>query len=68
MKGRYLDWIVPCDGEWRILNRVVVFDWVEKIALPPGTEAERFGNKTPIGAPYPNYPVYMVFWTDFPCC
>lgn len=61
MKGRYLDWCVQRDGEWRILNRVVVFDWVENMPLPPGTEAERFGNKTPIGARYPNDPVYTVF-------
>jgi hypothetical protein len=61
MKGRYLDWFVRRDDEWRILNRVVVFDWVENMPLPPGTEAERFGNKTPIGAPCPNDPVYTVF-------
>ena len=31
MKGRYLDWFVKRDGEWRVLNRTVVFDWVEEM-------------------------------------
>jgi len=61
MKGRYLDWFVERDGEWRILNRVVVFDWVEDMPLPEGTEAERFGKLTPIGASHPTDPLYTVF-------
>ncbi len=66
MKGRYLDWFVARDGEWRILNRVVVFDWTEEMPLPEGTEAERFGSRTPIGASYPNDPLYHVFKTKTP--
>ncbi|MEP3889190.1 MAG: nuclear transport factor 2 family protein [Hellea sp.] len=58
MKGRYLDWFVKRDDEWRILNRVVVFDWVEQMPLPKGTEAERLGSKTPIGKSFPDDPVY----------
>jgi len=46
--------------EWRILNRVVVFDWTEEMPLPPGTEAERFGTRTPIGSAYPGDPVYAL--------
>lgn len=61
MKGRYLDWFVKRGDEWRILNRVVVFDWTEEMPLPPGTEAERFSARTPIGATYPEDPVYKVF-------
>jgi hypothetical protein len=66
MKGRYLDWFVQRDGEWRVLNRVVVFDWTEEMPLPKGTEAERFGPRTPIGSSYPNDPVYQVFKDKIP--
>lgn len=61
MKGRYLDWFVQRGSEWRILNRTVVFDWVEQMPLHPGTEAERFGDRTPIGRPFPEDPVYSLF-------
>lgn len=58
MKGRYVDWFVKRDDEWRILNRVVVFDWVVTASPPAGSETERFGRLTPIGANFPNDPVY----------
>ncbi|MEL7540698.1 MAG: nuclear transport factor 2 family protein [Pseudomonadota bacterium] len=58
MKGRYLDWFVARDGEWRILNRVVVFDWVEQGPAPSQSEATRFGALTPIGSNHPTDPIY----------
>lgn len=61
MKGRYLDWFVKRGEEWRVLNRVVVFDWTEEMPLPAGTEPERFGTRTPIGGLHPDDPVYKVF-------
>ncbi|MEO1660986.1 MAG: hypothetical protein AAFR51_08360 [Pseudomonadota bacterium] len=36
----------------------MVFDWVEEMPLPGGTEAERFGPRTPIGGLYPDDLVY----------
>lgn len=60
MKGRYIDWFVERDGEWRILNRTVVFDWVVETSPPDGSEAERFGALTPIGANHPHDPLYTV--------
>lgn len=60
MKGRYLDWFVKRGDEWRILNRVVVFDWVENLAVPQESEEIRFGDKTPIGKPFPDDPVYKL--------
>lgn len=60
MKGRYIDRFVERDGEWRILNRNVVFDWVEEMPLPKGSEAERFGSKTPIGGLYPMDLIYTL--------
>ena len=59
MKGRYLDWFVERDGEWRVLHRLVVFDWVEELPLPTAPESERFGARQPIGGRYPDDPVYM---------
>lgn len=60
MKGRYVDWFVERGNEWRIQNRVVVFDWVEDMPLPEGSEAERFGSKTPIGRSFPDDPIYKI--------
>ena len=58
MKGRYLDWFVARRGEWRILNRVVVFDWVEQRPAPDASETARFGALTPIGSNHPTDPLY----------
>lgn len=58
MKGRYLDWFVEREGEWRILNRLVVFDWVEELPVHSESEAERFGSRKPIGSPHPTDPLY----------
>lgn len=60
MKGRYLDWFVERDGEWRVLRRQVVFDWVEELPLPTASEAERFGLRQPIGSRWPDDPVYSI--------
>lgn len=32
----------------------MVFDWAEEMPLPGGTEAERFGPRTPFGGLYPD--------------
>ncbi|MEG3123645.1 nuclear transport factor 2 family protein [Sphingomonas sp. GB1N7] len=58
MKGRYLDRFTKRGDEWRVQSRVVVFDWAELMPLPPGTEAERFGGRTPIGGRFPDDPLY----------
>ena len=60
LKGRYLDWFEKRGDEWRVLNRTVVFDWVEEMPLPAGSEAERFGRRTPIGGKAPDDPVYRL--------
>ena len=58
LKGRYLDRFEKRGDEWRVQQRLVVFDWAEQSPLPPGTEAERFGSRTPIGGRFPNDPIY----------
>ncbi|HOA49232.1 MAG TPA: nuclear transport factor 2 family protein [Novosphingobium sp.] len=61
MRGRYLDWFVERGGEWRVLNRLVVFDFVAELPIPEGSEAERFGTRQPIGSRWPDDPVYSFF-------
>lgn len=58
MAGRYVDWFEKRDGEWRVLDRTVVFDWIEESPPPTGSEAERFGQRQPIGRRWPDDPVY----------
>lgn len=58
LAGRYCDVFEKRQGEWRVLERTVVFDWVEPQAVPGESEAERFGPRTPIGSSYPDDPVY----------
>ena len=58
LKGRYLDWFAKRAGEWRVLDRMVVFDWVEEMPLPAGSESDRFGRRLPIGGHHPDDPVY----------
>jgi SnoaL-like domain len=35
--GRYLDRLVPVDGQWLLARRVVVRDWQQQSDPPPGT-------------------------------
>ncbi|KUM25693.1 hypothetical protein AU467_24925 [Mesorhizobium loti] len=58
--GRYCDLFHKREGEWRIAERTVVYDWLEEQIPPAVVEAERFGPRRPIGAPHPNDPVYML--------
>ena len=58
MKGRYVDWFEKREGDWRILHRTVVFDWVVTSPPPNESEAERFGALTPIGRNFPDDQIY----------
>ncbi len=60
MAGRYIDWFEKRGDAWRVARRLVVFDWVEQMPLPPGTEAERFGRRQPIGGAWPDDPIYAL--------
>jgi ketosteroid isomerase-like protein len=60
LSGRYCDLFERRGGEWRVARRTVVYDWVEPQAVPAGSEAERFGQRTPIGAAWPEDPVYRI--------
>lgn len=55
LAGRYVDRFEKRGNEWRVVARVVVYDWVQPLgAAPVASEAERFGLRTPIGAHKPD--------------
>lgn len=58
--GRYCDRFEKRGAEWRVIERVVVYDWLEEQAPPYGTEEARFGPRLPIGKAYPDDPVYRL--------
>lgn len=58
--GRYCDLFHKREGEWRIAERTVVYDWIEEQIPPAILEAERFGPRRPVGAPHPDDPVYRI--------
>ncbi|WP_420882172.1 nuclear transport factor 2 family protein [Rhizobium gallicum] len=58
--GRYCDLFQKRGGDWRIAGRTVVYDLVEEQSLPAAFETERFGPRQPIGASYPDDPVYAL--------
>ncbi|MFN7027773.1 MAG: nuclear transport factor 2 family protein [Sphingopyxis sp.] len=60
MAGRYVDRFEKRGDEWRVADRIVVFDWVEERPAQKTSEAERFGHRQPIGANWPNDPVYRL--------
>lgn len=60
LAGRYCDRFEKRNGEWRVASRTVVYDWVEEQTPPAESEPVRFGKRQPIGAPYPDDPVYAL--------
>lgn len=55
LAGRYVDRFEKRGNEWRVAERVVVYDWVQPMgAAPTASEVERFGARTPIGARAPD--------------
>lgn len=60
LAGRYCDLFEKRGEQWRVLERIVVYDWVEPQAAPTESEVERFGGRTPIGCAFPADPVYKI--------
>ena len=63
LTGRYCDRFEARQGEWRIAERLVVYDWVEEQTPPEADEPTRFGPRQPIGSAFPNDPVYRMTQT-----
>lgn len=60
LAGRYCDLFDKRGDEWRVAERTVVYDWVEPQDVPKGSEAERFGTRTPIGSTVADDSVYAL--------
>ncbi|MBO9514222.1 MAG: nuclear transport factor 2 family protein [Variovorax sp.] len=58
--GRYVDRFERRGGEWRVAARVVTYDWMQPLPVEPGSEAERFGVRQPLGARKPDDPWYVL--------
>ena len=58
LSGRYCDVFEKRGDTWRVLDRLVVYDWVEPQVVPEGDDASRFGPRLPIGSNFPDDPVY----------
>ncbi len=61
LAGRYCDLFEKRGLEWRVLDRTVVYDWMEPQQVPMVSEDERFGARKPIGAAFPTDPSYALF-------
>ncbi len=64
LAGRYCDRFEKRDGEWRVADRTVVYDWVEEQSPPGEDETTRFGPRNPIGSAWPDDPVYSLLHRD----
>ena len=64
LSGRYCDVFEKRGDEWRVSERTVVYDWVEEQSVPEASEEDRFGPRQPIGADYPDDPVYQMGKSD----
>ena len=60
LAGRYCDLFEKREGEWRVADRTVVYDWVDHQDPPQESEAGRFCPRTPIGGTFPDDPVYAI--------
>lgn len=58
ISGRYCDVFQQRGDEWRVLRRVVVYDWVDEQVAATEPEAVRFGPRLPLGARFPHDPIY----------
>lgn len=58
LAGRYCDRFEKRSEEWRIADRMVIYDWVDEQRAPETDEPSRFGARQPIGAPFPDDVIY----------
>lgn len=60
--GRYVDRFERRGGEWRVLARTVVYDWIEERTRPELTQddAALFGPRQPVAGAAPQDPVYVL--------
>ncbi|MEZ5729885.1 MAG: nuclear transport factor 2 family protein [Burkholderiaceae bacterium] len=60
LAGRYCDRMERRDGQWRIAERTVIYDWVDAQSPAEAAESVRFGVRKPVGAPFPHDVIYAL--------
>jgi SnoaL-like domain len=59
--GRYADRFEQREGEWRIAERTVIYDWIEERSRPElNNSAALFGARRPVGTTLPDDAVYAL--------
>ena len=58
LAGRYVDRFEKREGEWRVAERAVVYDWLRHLDPLDRPESDHFGVRQPQGAQFPNDPIY----------
>jgi len=58
--GRYCDAFQKRGDEWRVLDRTVVYDWLEEQTPPESSDEERFGLRKPVVRACPDDSVYAL--------
>jgi hypothetical protein len=60
LAGRYIDRFERRNGEWRIAERTVVYDWQRYAPLPTDMTTEVFGARQPTGRTKPDDVLYVL--------
>lgn len=60
LAGRYADRFERRDGQWRISERTVVYDWIRQTTLDHEMDDDAFGARLPTGAHEPHDPLYAL--------
>lgn len=61
--GRYVDRFERRNGEWRVADRTVVYDWIRQTPLPAPLDEAAFGKRKPVGGKAPDDPIYALLAT-----
>jgi ketosteroid isomerase-like protein len=70
LAGRYVDRFERREGQWRVADRTVVYDWLRQTPLASEISPESFGPRQPTGARKPDDPLYALLGQapfDQPC-
>lgn len=64
--GRYADLFEKRGKEWKIAQRTVIYDWVDYSLTSSLNNAQRFGQRQPVGSRWPHDEVYTLLNNKHP--
>ena len=64
--GRYADLFEKRGKEWKIAQRTVIYDWVDYPLTSSLNDAQRFGQRQPVGSRWPHDEVYTLLNNKHP--